>query len=106
VGQDDAYRRLADAELERHRGDMLYADRKLQKRGEYDAITRRLRRRKYVMLCVVIGAAALMVVAGNTLNRIWALVMVGYAVYDYAQATRTEETIRRLARELDDGGKA
>jgi hypothetical protein len=98
---DGTYRRIADSELERHRGDLLYADRQLQKKGEYETVTTRLRRRKYVALCVVIVAAALMVFLGDVLNRIWALAMIGYAVHDYVQAKRTHELIQRLAREQD-----
>ncbi len=101
MAQKDAYRRLADSELERHRGDLLYADRQLQKKGEYEAITTRLRRRKHVAVCAMAAAAVLMVLLGNMLNKIWALAMLGYAVHDYVQAQRTHEIIRRLSGELE-----
>jgi hypothetical protein len=101
VGRDDIYRKLADAEVERHRVDLLYADRQALKQGAHHAVIARLRRRKYISLCLMIAWAALMVVLGGVMNRLTALVLLGLSVQEYVQAKRTEETLERLARELD-----
>lgn len=99
MARDDAYRRLADREIERHKGELLYADRQALKQGAHEAVIARIRRRKYVSLCVMVVWAALMVILGPVLNRLAALAVMGLAVYEYAQAKRTEEAIRRLADE-------
>lgn len=99
--RDDSCRRLADLEIEHHRNDLLYADRQAIRKGEYHAVIARIRRRKYLSLCLTAAGCALLVVLGGALKRITGLVLLGIAVNEYVQAKRTEETIRHLFEELD-----
>ncbi|MFT4541064.1 MAG: hypothetical protein ACI841_005336 [Planctomycetota bacterium] len=52
------YDKLASAELERHKPEMLYADRQMMKVGDYGAFARKVKTRSYTNLAVGIGSAA------------------------------------------------
>ncbi len=106
MANDDIRRRIADLEVERHKSELLYADRQELKRGGHGAVIARLRRRKYVGLCVFLPLAALLVIFGDTMNRVLAVPLVVNAVHQYTQLKRTEDILACLAAEAGDGGAA
>jgi hypothetical protein len=103
MAQHDAYRRLADWEVEHHGKDLLYADRQALKGGGHAAVIAKLRRRKYRLLWLGIPMLALMVILAKPWNWLGPAVVVLAVAFDYAQLTRTEKTLRRLAEELEPG---
>jgi len=91
---------LASLEMERHRGQLLYADRQLLKAGDYEAVTASLLKRSQVRLlgCSLATAAALVgaLFQGNLLQVAWAVAMLVIFIFDHSHAKRTHETIRRM----------
>ena len=87
---------LAAIELERHRPQMLYAEKQLLKKREYEALALSLAKRSRLRLWVSVGAAAFCGVSGS-----WFWVAMGFAilyaaVLDYRHTQRTLTTIQAL----------
>ena len=96
---------LATIEMERHRGQMLYAERQLLKAGDYEAVAKSLRKRTYVGLVVTAVGAGFVLVGGyfggSPFQLAWGVVMVVSAAFSYSHAKRTHETIQRLKAAAD-----
>jgi hypothetical protein len=108
---DETLDKLAAAELERHRSDLLYADRQLIKSGDYEAAARNLRRRKYVSLCIAM-AVGLWLLSSTFLSStwsdrawgwFWAVFIVAGAAFEYTHIRRTHETIQRWRQQAIEG---
>ena len=95
------YSKLAAIEMERHREQMLYADRQLAKAGDFETVARNLRRRSHKRL-VVGCVAALLLIRGGGLSVVWAIVILLSCVLDYSHTKRTQETILRMRPAADD----
>jgi len=100
--------RLAEAELERHRLDLRFADIQLCKRGEYEVVARELRRRKYRTVCLyggVVVAFSILGILFGPRSVIFYILIYGLAALrmfeEYIDARRTEEILRRLREERD-----
>jgi len=91
---------LATLEMERHRDQMLYAERQLLKAGDYEAVTRSLLKRSHLrMVGCSLATCAILVGAifqRNFLQLGWASAMLATFAFDYSHAKRTHETIRRM----------
>lgn len=87
---------LAASELERHRPQMLYAERQLLKTGEYETLASSLVRRSRIRLVIGLVAAAALCSGGRWFHVVWAGVIVGALVLDHSHARRTLATIQRL----------
>lgn len=103
VEKDDAYKRLADAEIERHRNELLYEDRQALKRGEHCAVIARIRQRRQQSLAILAITCALLATKGVVMLALGSAALA-LACLLYARVRRTDETVERLAPELHGGG--
>src|SRR5262245_22903103 len=88
---------LAAIELERHRPQMLYAERQLLKKGEYDKLARSLVKRSRVRLwCGVAAGAVVALSSGHWFHVAWGVAIFCAALLDYSHTQRTLSTIRTL----------
>ena len=99
------YSELAAIEMERHREQMLYADRQLAHAGDFETVASNLKKRSYKRL-VVGCVAALLLIRGGGLSVIWAIVILLSCVLDYSHTKRTQETILRMKAATDEGNGA
>jgi hypothetical protein len=93
---------VAELELERHRPQMLYAERQLVKAGAFEAAAESLVRRSHLRLTGMIVTALVFAVSayfdGSVGFLIWGGAMLLYAALDHSHTKRTLETIRRITR--------
>jgi hypothetical protein len=91
---------LATIEVERHRKQMLYAERQLLKAGDYEAVTQSLleRSRKRLFGCSLATSVLLVqaILQRNLLQVGWGIAMLVVFAFDYSHAKRTHQTIQRL----------
>jgi len=108
AGED--FDRLAEAGLARHRLDLNFADVQLCKRGDYEAVARRLRRKKCRALwwsAIVIGASTplwLRLAQSEYMVGFYVLIwgLFGWRVLqEYMQARETERFVGRLRQEQE-----
>lgn len=96
---------LATLEMERHRGQMLYAERKLLKAGDYETVTRSRLERSHFRLFGCSAAMIAMLVPAilqqNFLSVGFGAVILVTFGFDYAHAKRTHQTILRLKEATD-----
>jgi hypothetical protein len=104
--EKNAFDRLSDAELAHHRGDVVYAQVQLCKRGDYETVAHALHRSAWVGLwvnlsmLVVVGVTALLRLPWQVLlAQVACMTLV--AAYRFIQARRTAETIHRLTEERE-----
>lgn len=102
--ESSAFDRLAQAELRRSRHELLFADLQACRRGEYEEVARRIRKRKYrtLVLCGVILTAYHLIPgeSGSFGSFLWILCGMRM-LQEYVDARHAEETIRRLREERD-----
>ena len=87
---------LAAIELERHRSQMLYADKQLLKKGEYEAIALSLVKRSRLRLFGSVVAAAAVGLSGHGVQVAMGVAILIAAVLDHSHTQRTLATIQTL----------
>jgi len=87
---------LAAHELERHRSRMLYADKQLLKKGEYEAIARSLVKRSGLRLYGSVVAAVCVGLSGHWVQVAMGVGILIAAVLDHSHTQRTLATIQTL----------
>jgi len=106
MAEESAFDRLSEAEIAHHRGDLMYAQVQLCKRGDYETVARALRRSAWVGLCVnlsMLSVVAVSLLLGLPWRVLLAQVacMALFAAYRFIQAQRTAETVHRLTEERE-----
>lgn len=92
----------ARIELARHKDGLLYAERQLLKRGEYEAVARKILKRAKLRAGLLAAMAVVYwLMAALTKGQMsgFLVIVAGASFLDYTHAKRTAETIRRLAEE-------
>jgi hypothetical protein len=87
---------LAAIELERHRPQMLYAERQLLKKGEYEALALSLVKRSRLRLWGSVVAATAVGVSGHWVHVAMGVAILFAAMLDYSHTQRTLATIQAL----------
>lgn len=94
----------ARIELSRHKEGLLYAERQLLKRGEYEAVAakvlKRAKLRAGLLVALAVAYWLMSAVTKSQMSGFLAIVAIASFI-DYTHAKRTAETIRRLAEEAE-----